>query len=195
MRMTTVSLGWLIGVLALVGAGCVGVASGKAPAGTQTPIARKTLLLDAAIAKDIRPKTTVAPDPFGHAGLVLMGDKAHHDEQKICLVSSEGFFSIPAETTGQSVVFRLGVQGPLGVRIVLSTTNASASYPITLAEEGKWQDVPFPLVAIAKRLGTGARVVDITLLEKDLTHKGMLYLQSAVLTRGAEEPATGAATR
>lgn len=192
---TTGIIAAVLGTLALVGAGCVGTETGKEPSGIQAPGLRPTQLLDAAIARKIRDRTTVAPDPFGNSGLVILGDKAHHDEQKICIVSGEGFFSIPADPAGQSVVFRLAVQGPLGVRIVFATTNGIASYPVTLTEEGKWLDVAVPLAAIAKRLGPGERVVDITLLQKDLTHKGMLYLHSAVLTRNAADSETNTASR
>ena len=182
-----------LGTMALVGAGCVGTETGRKAAGIQAPGIRTTLLLDATIAKKIRDRTTVVSDPFGNSGLVILGDKAHHDEQKICLVSGEGFFTIPADPAGQSVAFRLAVQGPLGVRIVFATTNRVASCPVTLAQEGKWQDVVVPLTAISGRLGKGERVVDLTLLQKDITHKGTLYLRSVVLTRSAAETVTGAA--
>ena len=182
----------VLGMAALVGAGCVGVEAVKtAGGGVQAPGAKTTLVLDAAIATKIRARTTVAPDPFGNAGLVIVGDKAHHDEQKISLVSGEGLFTIPADPAGQSVVFRLAVQGPLGVRIVLTTASGSVSYPTTLAKEGKWSDVAIPCATIAGRQGKGEKVIDITVFQKDLTHKGMLYLQSVVLAASAAEPMPG----
>lgn len=165
----------------LTGCGASTPQASASSAGIQIPGAKTTVVLDAAIAKQQRGQIPVAPDPFGNSGLVVRSDKAHHDEQKICFVSGEGLFVVPADPAGQSVVFRLAAQGPLGVRIVFSTKNGSVSYPVTLAAEEKWFDVAVPLPAIADRLGKGEKVLDITLFQLDLTKHGTLYLHSAVL--------------
>ena len=148
-----------------------------------------TVVLDATIAKKIRDRTNVGPDPFGNAGQVVVAEQAHHDEQKICLVTDEGMFVVPGNPTNQFIVFRLAVQGPLGVRIVFSTSKGSVSHRATLAEENKWCDVVVPLAALADRLGRGEKVNDITILQKDISHKGMMYMQSAVLAVAAEASA------
>ena len=156
-------------------------------AGSQPANPATKLLLDAALPEQIRLHTSVAPDPFGSAGPVLLSDKGLHDEQKMGFVSASGIFTVPTNSTGQSLVFRLAVHGPTGVRIVFSGKSGSFSYRTSLSAEGRWCDVAVPLAIIAERLGKGATVDDITLFQKDPSHKGMLYLQHAMLTTGQIE--------
>ena len=180
----------LVLLIAVALAGCNRPAAGPtataAPAASApTPAAdggQTTVLFDAAKDATAGAHRAVVPDPFGGQGDVLAGVLGHHQEQQLVLVNGQGFFTVPADRKGCSVVFRLAVTGPRGVRIVFSTSGQSVSYSTTVPDEGKWCDVSVPLSTVADRLGAGNKVFDITLFQKDLSGKARLYLQRIALT-------------
>jgi len=126
-------------------------------------------------------------DPFGDKGNALKAGRGHHEEQQMVL-SGQEFFKVPAaaDRAGQTLVFRLAVNGPRSVRIVFTAKDKSVSQTVNLPEEGKWCDVEVPMAAIGERLGDGAAVVDISLFQKDAAGTGSLFLKSVSLATKAK---------
>lgn len=159
--------------------GLAGTGDGAtAPAATN---ASATVILDASSARRIREQTQLVPDPFGSTNLVIRSTQAHHDEQKIFFVRGDGLFALPANPANASLDLRLAAQGPTGIRIVLATTNGSATHRATLPATGQWCHVSVPLAPLADRLGRGAPVIDLTLFQKDESHQGNFFLERATL--------------
>jgi len=169
----------LSGVTTAMLVGCHGVTR---PPALEVPGAKTTFLFDAVEGATRRLHFEAVPDPFGGPGTVARGTAGLHGGQKLVFLNDRGFFAMPADATGRSVVIRMAVRGQRSVRIALVAKGKGFSYRATLPAEGKWCDVEVPLSSAGNRVPAGAKIVDVTLFGSDPSPGAALYVHSAVLT-------------
>ncbi len=185
MRLRTgVSSGLLTALLAALGCGQQPTTTGQpARAG-----AAGALLFDALTGCQERSHFVLIDDPFGGREKAGRGTRGAGGLQKMVLLNDRGFFAMPPDREGKAVVIRLAVRGRRELRILLVAGGSqSADYRRTLPAEGRWCDVELPLLE-ARRVPSGAKIVDITIWQQDTAPQAVLYVQKAWLIGGSPAP-------
>ena len=145
------------------------------------------LLFDATRGATQRNHFEPVRDPYGGRAKVGRGTWGAQGGQKMVLLNDAGFFAMPADAAGHSVIIRLALRGQRDLRFVLVGEGGKGiTYRRTVPAEGRWCDIELPLSEAAGRITPGEKVVDITVMQFDPSEQAVLYVHSAVLDEAGE---------